>query len=265
MSYGILVDVTLCTGCERCADACVEANRLDRRRASIDRLIARDGLSANRLLSVRQAGEGRFVRMSCNHCLDPSCVSACLVGGLTKSAEGPVIYDADKCIGCRYCMLACPWQIPRYQWSRTLPLVRKCDMCVERLREGLQPACVEACPTGALTFGDREELLEEAHRRIQDSPGRYLDRVWGEVECGGTSVLCISDVDLGALGWPSPDAGSIPSLTEPLVAKTPAMGLSVALGLLGINWILGRRMKIAEETRLEGTDTGASESTGESR
>lgn len=245
----ILVDVTRCTGCERCVAACTEANDLDPVRAQIDRAVTKDGLSENRFLSVPKVADGRFVRLSCMHCLEPSCVSACLVGGITKTPEGPVIYDPDKCIGCRYCMLACPFHIPRYEWSSPVPFMRKCDMCAERQRDGLVPACVEACPYEALSFGDRDALLRDAHARIASSGGRYLDRVWGEHEFGGTSVLFVSDVDLGVMGWPAPSTESIPSLTEPLIAKTPTIGLSVMGSLLGINWIIRRRMKLASERR----------------
>jgi formate dehydrogenase iron-sulfur subunit len=120
-------------------------------------------------------------------------------------------------------------------------------MCFERQEEGLAPACVEACPNDALRFGERDELLREAHRTINAAGGRYMNRVWGEHELGGTSVLYISDVDLGVVGWPDPEAESIPSLTEPLIAKTPFIGMGVMSSLLGINWVIQRRMRLAAE------------------
>lgn len=243
----ILVDVTKCTGCERCVDACIEENGSDPVQAQIDRATTKDGLSESRLLSVPKIAPGRFVRMSCMHCLEPSCVSACLVGGLTKTPEGPVVYDPEKCIGCRYCMLACPFHIPRYEWSETTPYVKKCAMCFQRLDRGLAPACVEACPHEALRFGDRNVLLDEAHALICSDRDGYLPRVWGEHEFGGTSILYLSDVDLTVMGWPTPGADPIPSLTEPLIAKTPAIGLSVFGSLLGINWVIRRRMRLAKE------------------
>jgi formate dehydrogenase iron-sulfur subunit len=248
----ILVDVTKCTGCERCVDACVDEHGLDPVKAQADRAVTKDGLSENRLLSVPKVEEGRFVRLSCMHCLEPSCVSACLVGGITKSPDGPVVYDPDKCIGCRYCMLACPFHIPRYEWSRPVPYMQKCDMCAERQGEGLAPACVDACPHEALRFGDRNVLLREAHAVIAQEPARYFDRVWGEHEFGGTSVLYVSDVDLGTMGWPVPETESIPSLTEPLIAKTPVIGFSVMGSLLGIDWVIRRRMRLAAERREHG-------------
>ncbi len=259
---GILVDVTKCSGCERCVAACITENDSDPVRAHMDRVLTKDGLSENRLLSVLSVDDGRFARKSCMHCLEPSCVSACLVGGITKTPEGPVVYDPDKCIGCRYCMLACPFTIPRYEWQETTPFMRKCQMCFERVKDGLNPACVEACPYGALVFGERDDLLREAHSRIASQSDVYLPRVWGESEFGGTSVLYISDVDLSTIGWPEPDVESIPSMTEPLIAKTPIIGMSVASSLLGVNWIIRRRMKLQNEIAGSGETTISTEATG---
>jgi formate dehydrogenase iron-sulfur subunit len=250
--YGLLVDVTKCTGCERCVEACVADNQLDPAAAAHDRAVAPDGLSANRLCALRMLEPGRFARYSCLHCLEPSCVSACLVGGISKSPQGPVVYDPDKCIGCRYCMLACPLHVPRYEWDKTLPLMAKCDMCHDRLQRGLVPACVEACPNQALEFGDRASLLKAAHARIAEQPDRYLPRVWGESEWGGTCVLYISDVDLGACGWPQADTRSIPSLTDPVISKTPIVGLSVGFGLWALASIIERRNRLMSSARTSG-------------
>jgi formate dehydrogenase iron-sulfur subunit len=244
--YAILVDATRCTACEKCVLACTEHHALDRWRAERDRAERADGLSANRLLTVLKVDRGRFARKSCMHCLEPSCVSACLVGGITKSPEGPVVYDPDKCIGCRYCMLACPFYVPRYEWDKTIPFMVKCDMCADRLAENLPPACVDACPQQALKFGDRDKLLREAHDLIRKHPQRYQNHIWGEKEFGGTSVMYIADVDLAKLGWPAAETDSIPSLTEPLIHKTPFIGLSVAAGLVGLNWIIKRRNTLSE-------------------
>jgi formate dehydrogenase iron-sulfur subunit len=253
--YGILVDVTRCTACEKCIAACVSRNDGDIWVAERDRATTTDGLSSHRLSTVVKVDDGRFAKKSCMHCLEPSCVSACLVGGLTRTKDGPVIYDRDKCIGCRYCMLACPFHIPRYQWDKTIPFVAKCDMCLDRISNGQEPACVEACPEKALRFGNRDELLREAHAIIRKSRGSYLDHVWGEKEFGGTSVMYISDVDLASLGWPENVAASIPSLTEPLVHKTPFIGFGVAVGLIGLNWIVKRRNELAAARNAgEGTE-----------
>jgi formate dehydrogenase iron-sulfur subunit len=180
------------------------------------------------------------------HCLEPACVSGCLVGSMTRTAEGIIVYDADKCIGCRYCMLACPFHVPRYEWDKTVPFIQKCEMCHERIRAGKRkrPACVEACEFRALEFGDRDALLKDAHARVRS--GKYIQRVWGESEFGGTSVLYISDRDLAPIGFADPNAKPIPSLTEPLIHTTPFIGLGVAATLLGVHWAIGRRMRLMQ-------------------
>ncbi|MEW5946168.1 MAG: 4Fe-4S dicluster domain-containing protein, partial [bacterium] len=190
----ILTDVTKCIGCEKCVEACKTANNLGPDVPLRD--ANPDGLSATRWTSIISMPGKRYVRKHCRHCLEPACVSACPVGALRKTKEGPVIYDAGRCIGCRYCMMACPYGVPRYDWASAVPYVRKCVMCYPRLREGLQPACTEACPREATVFGSRDDLIEEARGRIRDNPGRYIKRVFGERDVGGTSVLYVSDIAL---------------------------------------------------------------------
>src|SRR4029453_9879670 len=130
-----------------------------------------------------------------------SCASVCPVGALAKTADGPVVYDAKRCLGCRYCMVACPFGVPRYEWNAAVPAVRKCDLCVERAAAGEVPACGEACPAEATGSGTRAELLAEAHRRIREKGG-YVPQVFGETEVGGTSVLFLSPVSFAELGFP---------------------------------------------------------------
>ena len=217
--YSILVDITKCTGCEKCVSACVKTNNLDPARADYDRVVSKDGLSSSKYLSIIDMQDDRYARKSCMHCLEPGCVTACLVGGLTKSPEGPVVYDPDKCIGCRYCMLSCNFHIPRYEWEKTKPLMRKCEMCYSKVKGGEIPACVANCPNGALAFGERDELLKKAKNIINASGGRYINKVWGEHEMGGTCVLYISDVDLEKIGWPASHDESVAEVTEPLIEK----------------------------------------------
>ncbi len=249
--YGILVDVTRCSGCESCVGACIGENHLDARQAAKDRVTAQDGLSAQRFMSLVELDDNRFARKSCMHCLEPSCVSACLVGALQKQDDGSVTYDADKCIGCRYCMLACPFHVPRYDWQDTSPLVCKCEMCVSRLAQDRSPACVGACPHDALLFGERDELLAIAHKRISAEPHRYRNHVWGEHEYGGTCVLYVSDIDLAELDWPVSSTPPIPDLTSSLIESTPFLGLGVASTLLSVNWVIRRRQRLATERRQE--------------
>jgi formate dehydrogenase iron-sulfur subunit len=243
--YGILVDVTKCIGCEKCVAACTRRNGFDPWLADRDLALTSDGLSEHRVCTVLKVGDGRFARKGCMHCLEPSCAAACPVGALTKTPEGPVLYDRGKCIGCRYCMLACPFHVPRYEWDKTLPYMVKCDMCSDRLLRHQPPACVAACPQKALTFGNRESLLRQARASIRNHPERYEHHIWGEREFGGTSVVYISDVSLAALGWPAGKAAPIPSLTVPLLHKTPFIGVGVAASLLGLNWIVQRRNELA--------------------
>jgi len=173
------------------------------------------------------------------------------VGALEKTPEGPVIYDSSKCMGCRYCMMACPYGIPRYAWEEPVPYVRKCDMCYDHVRddEENKPACVEACPEGATKFfRDREKARQEAHDRIRDNPGRYQDKVFGETEVGGTSVIYISDIPLDFLAF-KPELGDkpLPELTWAALSKVPPIIAGVGTVMAGAWWIIGRRMKLAEE------------------
>jgi formate dehydrogenase iron-sulfur subunit len=191
----ILVDITKCVGCRNCEQACKQAHGYP--------LESEPVLSATALTVVEQRGE-KYVRRMCMHCQDPACASACPVGALKKTATGPVVYDADKCIGCRYCMLACPFQAPRYEWTKLAPYVKKCDMCAEAVNKGGLPACVQACPTGASKFGDRDELLAEAQRRILGDPA-YVRHIYGSEEVGGTSVFSSPTCPLKNWAlWPLP-------------------------------------------------------------
>ncbi|BDG02993.1 4Fe-4S dicluster domain-containing protein [Anaeromyxobacter oryzae] len=200
---GVLVDTTLCVGCRACEAACSEANALPPPPEDDRVLDARRDTTQDAFTVVNRAekapGEPRFAKKQCMHCLSPACASACPVRAMDKQPEGPVTYDASRCMGCRYCMLACPFDVPRYEYGSNAPRVRKCSFCAERQARGQKPACTEVCPSGALTFGKRAELLEVAKTRIYTNPGRYLHHVYGEREAGGTSWLYIGDLDLSAL------------------------------------------------------------------
>src|SRR5512146_1296937 len=161
----ILVDITKCVGCRNCEQACKEAHGLALEREPV--------LSATALTVVEQRGE-KFVRRMCMHCQDPACASACPVGALKKTASGPVVYEAGKCMGCRYCMVACPFSVPKYEWSKVIPKIQKCILCPDRVANGQPTACAEACPTGATKFGEREELIKEAQQRLRENPSNYV-------------------------------------------------------------------------------------------
>jgi len=254
MSFAILTDTTRCTGCNLCVDACVEINRL----APDVRYPWRqpDGLNGARYCSVVSVPGNRWIRLLCRHCLEPACVAACPVGALHKTEEGPVVYDRDICMGCRYCMMACPYHIPRYMWEENVPYISKCTMCYDSLHSGEveQPACTEACPEQATVFfRSRRDALAEARRRISDNPGRYFDdRIWGEHQVGGTSVLYISDVDLDLLVSPGHrELGDepLPLYTERILSTVPATFVSVCAVMAGTYLFLKRRDRVMAEER----------------
>ncbi|MBN2326619.1 MAG: 4Fe-4S dicluster domain-containing protein [Candidatus Omnitrophica bacterium] len=246
---GILTDITKCVGCGKCVDGCTAANDLPP--GSVKQYQTRDGLSGERFTSVLHVdknGQNRFVRKQCRHCLEPACASACIVGALHTTETGAVVYEEGKCIGCRYCMMACPFGIPRYEWAEAIPYVRKCSLCYERIKQGGAPACVEACPEKATIFGERDELLAIAKDRIDKHPDQYIGKVFGEKEIGGTSVMYISDIPLDFLAW-KPDLGDnpLPQYTWAALNKVPGVALGMAAAMTGIYWIIERRMKLQEE------------------
>ncbi|MGD9101566.1 MAG: 4Fe-4S dicluster domain-containing protein, partial [Anaerolineae bacterium] len=197
----MLYDATRCVGCKSCEAACKAWNDLPP-----DPEPPTD-LTADTWTLIKQYQEGdesSFRKYQCMHCLHAGCVSVCTVGALHKTAAGPVLYDAHKCIGCRYCQYGCPFGVPKFQWDKALGLIGKCTFCADRLDQGLIPACAAACPVEALTFGTRIEMLEEAYSRLQREPERYVDHVYGETEAGGTSVLFIAAVPFDKLGLPNP-------------------------------------------------------------
>ncbi len=242
-SKGILTDVTKCIGCNECTKACVKNYNLPETPPYTQE--TGDGLSAYRYTSIIRVSANRFVRKQCRHCLEPACASACIVGALHKTPEGAVHYDESKCIGCRYCMLACPYGIPRYEWHTATPYVRKCSMCYERISEGKIPHCVEACPKEATIFGTREELLEIAKERLDENPRLYLQHIDGEKDVGGTSVLYVSDVPLDFIGWKK-EMGTkpLPALTWGALSKVPGLALGVGAVMGGTYWIIERRNKL---------------------
>jgi formate dehydrogenase iron-sulfur subunit len=232
----MLIDTTRCVGCDACAEACKQANGLP---PEIE-----PQLSARTWTRVREVN-GIYVRQMCMHCDQPSCASVCPVGALYKSPEGPVAYDEKRCIGCRYCMVACPFGVPKYEWDKPLPRVQKCIGCLGRLREGKIPACAAACPAEATVFGDRDALLAAAHARIRDNPGQYVDHVYGESEVGGTNVLVLAAVPCADLGFPADLPGSpMPDLTWRALAKIPQIVSVGGVALCGVWWIVNRRMTL---------------------
>jgi formate dehydrogenase iron-sulfur subunit len=249
-SIAILTDVTKCIGCEDCVAACKKANDTGAADAPWEWQSEATGLSSTRWTTIERTSEGRFVRVHCRHCLDPGCAAACPVSALKVTPEGAVAYDPSICLGCRYCLMACPFVMTRYEWESANPRVRKCILCYEELKAGRmeQPACTEKCPTEATIFGEREALLAEARRRIAAEPDKYIDHIWGEHEVGGTSVIYISDVDLTAAGWPARlSERPVPELATRVLNTVPATFIGVGVAMAGINWIVKRRQTLAAE------------------
>ena len=235
MAFAMLIDLTRCKGCKACVYACKEINDLPPEN---------DDQLKDVTWSVVQEQQGLHVRRQCMHCLDPACASVCPVSALEKTPEGPVTYDADKCIGCRYCMVACPFGVPKYQWGEALPKVQKCIFCAEkRLAKGQMPACASACPSGATKFGQRDALIREARGRIRTDPEHYVDHIYGLEEAGGTSFLYLSCVPFGTLGFPTKvETDAYPKLTWEILNKIPNIVSTAGVLLFGIWWIINRRM-----------------------
>lgn len=233
MSHSILLDTTRCIGCGACSAACKEQNELG---------LEIEGRTTAYTWTTVEQRAGVNVRRMCMHCLEPTCASVCPVGAMRKSENGPVLYDAYKCIGCRYCIQACPFDVPKYQWDRAVPVVGKCVMCASRLREGKPTACATVCPTGATVYGDRDQLVAEARSRMATNPGRYVDHIYGLHEVGGTSVLMLSSVPFGQLGLRTnlPTEG-LPHTTWRVLSKIPDIVLLGGSLLYGIWWITKRR------------------------
>jgi formate dehydrogenase iron-sulfur subunit len=173
------------------------------------------------------------------------------VGALRKTAQGPVVYDGDKCIGCRYCQYACPFGVPTYQWDDVLGLIRKCEMCFDRVTSGQKPACVASCPNGALRFGKRSERLAQAKAQIASTPDRYIDHVYGEHEVGGTSMLYLSDVPFAQLGFPTFGERTVSGYAETVMQMTPAVAATVATLATGLHLIFRRRQQVVDGRQLE--------------
>jgi formate dehydrogenase iron-sulfur subunit len=223
---GVLCDYTLCVGCRRCEYACAEANGLPHGTlesyddtAPLEAMRRPDAVNltvVNRYPASTGAEKLFHTKVNCLHCEHPACVSACIVKALEKSPQGPVTYNAWRCVGCRYCMVACPFQIPAYEYENaTTPRVMKCTLCSERtLAGGELPACVKICPQEAMTYGKRSDLLALAHERIANNPDRYVDHVYGEFEAGGTSWLYLADRDFTELDLPEVPDQSPAEITE---------------------------------------------------
>lgn len=252
---GVLVDTTVCIGCRQCEFACKTAHDLpspsietyeDR---SVFAQMRRPEVTAltvvNEYDNPAKVNVPINVKVQCMHCDHPACVSACIVGALSKQENGSVIWDTGKCIGCRYCMVACPFQIPAFEFYDALnPEIKKCDFCFDRTKDGKLPACVEACPVEALTYGERHELIKIAHKRIESNPDKYVDHIYGEHEVGGTSWLYLASKDFSELDFPELGTKPAPGASESIqhgIFKyfIPPVAFYAMLG--GVMWMTKNR------------------------
>ena len=237
-SMGVLVDLTRCIGCRSCEAACNEEQKLPDPQLPFDDQTVFDqtfhgGTQKRRpdenayTVVNRYNPEGSepiYRKVQCNHCSEPSCLSSCFVNAYTKTEEGAVIYNDKVCVGCRTCMVACPFSIPAYSYSSGFdPVIKKCIFCHEtRLKKGLPPACVDICPQEALTFGRRKDLIKIANQRIQTHPNRYVNHLYGENELGGTSWMYLSSVPFEEVGFdPSPGNEPIISHVKDFLSTVP--------------------------------------------
>jgi Fe-S-cluster-containing dehydrogenase component len=246
----MLYDATRCIGCRACEAACSACHTQpphEHGEAPCD-LAPYDWTV---IKQYRDGNEMSFRKFQCMHCEHPACVSVCPVQAMQKLENGPVVYDPDKCIGCRYCVVACPFHVPRIDWNKSFPEITKCNFCADRLQEGLIPACAAACPKGALTFGTREQILQEAHARIDQNPDLYNGRVYGEKEVGGTGWMYLASVPFESLGFPEMDCCPVAKTSEAVATYgTPGALVAVGATLGGISW-MSRRWRIDAEEDAE--------------
>jgi formate dehydrogenase iron-sulfur subunit len=283
---GVLVDLSLCIGCRTCEKACYEENK-DRdtnrrtnneRKGNLpppevpftDRSVthtkrrpsARALTVVNRYQVEDGAGPERdvFRKIQCFHCNEPACASACLVGAFSKTKEGAVVYNPDYCIGCRYCITACPFYIPGYEYDKAFtPRVMKCTFCNHRTSQGLPPACVEACPFGVMTFGKRKELLELANEKIVSHPDRYVHHIYGEKEVGGTTWLYLSPVAFEDVGFQTNlPMYALPELTHGALSVVPMVILLWPTVLGGLFMLNRRKEQVAEDEKHAAVDAAVS-------
>ena len=210
---GVLVDTTRCLGCRTCEISCAKAHDLpvpDRSDPSIfDRQRTPTELQRT-VVNRYKTPTGRiFVKRQCMHCSQPACTAACLTKAMYKTEQGPVIWRENKCMGCRYCMVSCPFDIPKFEYNKAVPKIQKCNLCFDRLQQGKQPACVENCPAKALLFGNRSDLIEAGKQRIYAKPEKYFHQIYGEREVGGTGWLYLSAVPFEQIGFRT-DLGTTP-------------------------------------------------------
>ncbi|MFC1614483.1 4Fe-4S dicluster domain-containing protein [Gemmatimonadota bacterium] len=228
---GVLVDTTVCEGCQSCEYICAETNGLPEPDVDDSAFDSERKTSETQwtLVNRFQTSKGEvYAKRQCMHCDQPACASACLTKAMSKTPRGPVVWNSDKCMGCRFCMISCPYDMPKFEYNSPVPKLQKCRLCLDRLQEGEQPACAENCPAEALTFGRKTDLLDIARARIANEPDKYVHHIYGEHEAGGTGWLYLASVPFEELGFRK-DIGTKP---YPELTKEFLYGVPVVITLL---------------------------------
>ncbi len=242
---GVLTDTTRCIGCRACEVACAETHQehgLEVPDVENDNALENERTPTEKQWTIVNRYETDigdvYVKKQCMHCWQPACASACLTKAMFKTKDGPVIWRSGKCMGCRFCMVSCPFEIPKFEYYSWNPRIQKCTMCWERLEQGKRPACVEACPTDALMFGMKRDLMEIARVRIYNHPTKYVHQIYGEHEVGGTGWLYLSAVPFEQLGFRT-DLGTTPypDYTREFLYAVPVILFGLPALLTGLSYL----------------------------
>jgi Fe-S-cluster-containing dehydrogenase component len=273
-ALGLLYDTTRCIGCKACMVACRESNQLPPETSNApgrlwDMPMDLSGQTKT-VIKLYKSADGRersYVKRQCMHCLEAACTNACMLGALKKRQHGIVSYDPKLCIGCRYCQMACPFNVPKFEWAKAAPKIVKCELCshravgaslasadgFSRYPRGKGPACAEACPREAVSYGKREELLSEARRRLAAQPDLYVPKIYGETDGGGTQCLYLSHVPFEKLGLPALSDRPVPAIQEAIQHGIYQGFVTPVLlyGFLGAVILRNRKKAEAEERQAE--------------
>jgi len=260
--FGVLVDTTVCVGCRNCEWACKDAhglvagNILDYNDRSVFEEPRRPNEKALTVVNEYKNPKNELlpvdVKVQCMHCDHPACVSACIVGAITKQENGAVIWDGDKCIGCRYCMVACPFQIPTFEYEKAIqPDIKKCDFCYDRTSKGNLPACVSICPVEALAFGRKADLITTARKKIKGNEDKYINKIYGEKEVQGTSWMYLASQDFEKYDFPKLPEKAAPGVSESIQHGIFAYFVPPVLfySLLGLLMWMSKKKLSSEEIK----------------
>ena len=245
---GVLYDSSRCVGCRTCEYECAKAHGLPEPLSEVAAVRKTDE-TCNTVVNTYQTSKGEvYIKRQCMHCNQPACAAACLTQAMHKNETGPVTWNGDKCMGCRYCMVSCPFDMPKFEFHSANPKIQKCDMCFDRQKAGEKPTCVTNCPNEALMYGTRRDLIKEARRRIYEKPDLYVDQIYGEHDAGGTGWLYIASVPFEELGMKTNlQQSSYPALTKGFLYSVPSVFVLFPTILLGIHQATKNNQHIKQE------------------